>query len=279
MRRHYLSVITSLLIGLLGGSLGGGLAAAEPSFERIFDGKTLQGWSGDPKLWSVQDNAITGVTTDEKPLEYNKFLIWDGEVENFHLRAKVRLIGNSNSGIQYRSKHLKDKGEYVVGGYQCDIHPKAENNGMLYHERGRGIVAKHGQKVIVDRAGDKWITGTTGPVQEIKLEQWNSFEIIANGNKLIHKLNGKVCAEIIDHHQAGRLLKGVVALQVHRGPAMRVQMKDVELKRLPAGGMLSLTDASIPPDAKKAPGRKPRSRKKKSQAKAKPAVPLDACDL
>lgn len=254
-----LIVMTSLLIG----SLGGGLVAAEPGFERVFDGETLKGWSGDPKLWSVQDGAITGVTTDEEPLEYNKFLIWDGEVENFHLRARVRLIGNSNSGIQYRSKHLKDAGEYVVGGYQCDIHPKAENNGMLYHERGRGIVAKHGQKVIVDGAGGKWITGTTGPVQEIQLDDWNTFEIIAAGNKLVHKLNGKLCAEIIDHHEDGRSLKGIIALQVHRGPAMRVQVKDIELKRLPAGGLLSLTDAPIPADAEQLPGRKPRPRPKR----------------
>ena len=237
--------------------------AREPGFETIFDGKTLQGWSGDPKLWSVQDDAITGVTTDEEPLEYNKFLIWDGEVENFHLRAKVRLIGNSNSGIQYRSAHLTDEGEFVVGGYQCDIHPKAENNGMLYHERGRGIVAMHGQKVIVDGAGDKWITGTTGPVQQIKLDDWNTFEIIAKGNKLVHKLNGKVCAEIIDHHEDGRLMKGVVAIQVHRGPAMRVQVKDVEVNHLPAGGMLSLEDAPIPADAEKVPGRKPKKARPK----------------
>ena len=261
MRHRYLIVIASALIS----STASGLAAAEPGFESIFDGKTLQGWSGDPTLWSVQDNAITGVTTDEEPLDYNKFLIWDDQVENFHLRAKVRLIGNSNSGIQYRSKHLKDQGEYVVGGYQCDIHPKAENNGMLYHERGRGIVAKHGQKVIVDNAGDKWITGTTGPVQEIKLEEWNTFEIIATGNKLVHKLNGKVSAEIIDHHEAGRLMKGIVAIQVHRGPAMRVQVKDVELKHLPAGGVLSLTDAPIPADAEKVAGRKPRARPKKKK--------------
>jgi hypothetical protein len=252
-----------LIACLLMTPLGGGLVAAEPDFERIFDGKSLQGWSGDPKLWSVQDGSITGVTKDEAPLDYNRFLIWGGEVENFHLRAKVRLIGNSNSGIQYRSKHLKDEGEYVVGGYQCDIHPKPENNGMLYHERGRGIVAKHGQKVIVDNQGNKWITGTTGPIQQIKLAEWNTFEIIAIGNRLQHRLNGKLCAEIIDHHQEGRLMKGVLALQVHRGPAMRVQVKDVELKRLPAGGVLSLTDAPIPANAKKVPGRKPRPRRKK----------------
>ncbi len=254
-----------LILSLFVSSWSGGSTAAEPEFETIFDGKTLQGWSGDSKLWSVADGAITGVTTDEAPLEYNKFLIWDGEVENFHLRAKVRLIGNSNSGIQYRSVHLKEEGEFVVGGYQCDIHPKASNNGMLYHERGRGIVATHGQKVVVDEEGNKWITGETGPVQQIQLEDWNTFEIIAVGNKLIHKLNGKVCAEIIDHHVEGRLMKGVIAFQVHRGPAMRVQVKDVELKRLPAGGLLSPQDTPIPTGSKMIPARKPRPPKKKAK--------------
>ena len=140
---------------------------------------------------------------------------------------------------------------------------------MLYHERGRGIVAMHGQKVIVDGAGDKWITGTTGSVQQIKLDDWNTFEIIAKGNKLVHKLNGKVCAEIIDHHEDGRSMKGVVAIQVHRGPAMRVQVKDIELKRLPEGGLLSLADAPIPADATKVPSRKPRPKKKKTPANSK----------
>ncbi|MGI9474633.1 MAG: 3-keto-disaccharide hydrolase [Rubripirellula sp.] len=259
MRPKHLILTACLSFGLMSSQS----LAIEPGFEQIFDGSTLQGWSGDRELWSVQENAITGVTTDDAPLEYNKFLIWDGEVENFHLRAKVRLIGNSNSGIQYRSKQLADQGEYVVGGYQCDIHPKPENNGMLYHERGRGIVAKHGQKVIVDEQGEKWLVGTTGPVQEIDLGQWNTFEIIAMGNKLVHKLNGEVCAEIIDHDPAGRAEKGVIALQVHRGPAMRVQVKDVELKRLPAGGMLSVKDAPVPQDAEKVPGPPPRPRRKK----------------
>ncbi len=120
-----------VIAGMLAGWLGGELVAAEPSFERIFYGKSLTGWAGDPKLWSVQDGAITGVTTDEELLPYNKFLIWEGEVANFEFRAKVRLFGNSNSGIQYRSTHLKDAGEYVVGGYQFDIHPKAEYTGMF----------------------------------------------------------------------------------------------------------------------------------------------------
>jgi len=265
VRYRHLIVIVSVLVGWL----GDGLVADEPRYERIFDGKSLQGWAGDPKLWSVQDGAITGVTTEEERLPYNKFLIWEGEVANFALRAKVRMIGNNNSGIQYRSAQLKDAGEYVVGGYQFDIHPKAEYTGMLYHERGRGIVATHGQKVIVDEAGAKWITGSTGPVQQLKLDEWNTFEIIARGNKLVHKINGRVCTEIIDHDKKGRLMRGVVAFQVHRGPAMKVQLKDIELMHLPPGGLLSLADAPIPADAQKVPGRAAARKKGKKGATRK----------
>ena len=150
------------------------------------------------RLWSVQDGAITGVTTDGSPLPYNKFLIWrGGTVKNFELRAKVRQTGN-NSGIQYRSRELKEVGPGSVGGYQCDIHPLAVNNAMLYDERGRGIVAMNGQSVIVDEKGGKWLTKQRDPVT-VDVAEWNEYTIIARGNQLTHKLNGQVTVEIIDH--------------------------------------------------------------------------------
>jgi hypothetical protein len=103
----------------------------------LFNGKDLSGWDGNPESWSVQDGCITGVTTDDKPLPYNQFLIWrGGTVKNFELTAKIKQSGN-NSGIQYRSKELKDVGPFSIGGYQCDIHPDPRNNAMLYDERGR----------------------------------------------------------------------------------------------------------------------------------------------
>ena len=53
-------------------------------FVSIFNGKDLTGWKGDEALWSVEDGAITGTTTDETPIPYNKFIIWqDGEVDDF----------------------------------------------------------------------------------------------------------------------------------------------------------------------------------------------------
>jgi len=235
----------------------GAQAGGEGQFKSIFNGKDLTGWEGDPELWSVVDSAITGITTEESPLPYNKFLIWtDGTLRNFELRLKLRLFGNSNSGIQYRSHRLPEAGEYVVGGYQTDIHPRADYNGMLYEEKGRGIVAQHGQKVIIDAKGDKWQVGESKPPVEVELAEWNEYSILAEGNRLIHRINGHTAVEIIDHQIPERSLEGILAFQVHRGPAMRVQIKDIQLKVLPDGGVLEPHQTPIPSDAKKIVGRR-----------------------
>ena len=100
----------------------------------LFDGKTLAGWQGNPKLWRVEDGAITGESTDDAPLKHNEFLIWDGEVGDFVLKLKFRIEGRGvqNSGIQYRSQRHPDVGKYVVGGYQADIDGKGQYMGILY---------------------------------------------------------------------------------------------------------------------------------------------------
>lgn len=218
---------------------------------QLFNGKDLTGWDGLSENWSVQDGCITGVTFNEKRLPYNQFLIWrGGTVKNFELTAKVKQSGN-NSGIQYRSKELKNVGPYSIGGYQCDIHPDPRNNAMLYDERGRGIVAQNGQTVIIDKDGTKWITKDTDPVKA-DVAEWNEYKIIAKGNHLIHMLNGQVTADIIDLQESEREMEGLLAIQIHGGPAMKVQIKDIVLKELPDGGVLTAEEARIPADAKKA---------------------------
>lgn len=206
-------------------------------FESIFNGQDLTGWDGDPALWSVKDGAITGRTNSEMPLTYNKFLIHKGDpVRNFELRTKFRLVGDNNSGIQYRSKALPDVGEYSVGGYQADIHPNPSYLGMLYDERGRGIVAESGQRVEMTAEGEKQVRGATeAQPMPLNLEEWNELTIIARGPRLVHKINGKTVVEIVDNQESERELEGILALQVHAGPPMLVQFKDVRLRRLPEG--------------------------------------------
>ena len=253
MRLRKIGCLLTLAVGL---SAAAAAAAENDGFVSLFNGKDLSGWEGDPALWSVEDGAITGKTTDQAVLPYNKFLIWrGGKPKNFELRALVRQSGN-NSGIQYRSRELPEVGPWSVGGYQMDIHPQPANNAMLYEERGRGIVAQNGQKVIIEPNGDKWVV-TLGPPVEVKVEDWNEYTIIAQGNHLIHKLNGKVTVDVIDHQASARALEGIIALQLHRGPAMRVQFKDIQLKVLPDGGLISPDQTPIPAGAQKVSAKKP----------------------
>lgn len=226
----------------------------------LFNGKDLTGWEGESDFWSVQDGMIIGKTTAEKKVPFNKFVIWrGGTVKNFELRVVLKQAGN-NSGIQYRSRELKEVGPFSVGGYQCDIHPSPAYNGMLYEERGRGIVCQNGQKVIVDDKGGKWIVSSTAPV-ECKNDEWHEFTLIAQGNHLIHKIDGKTTMELYDHDTAKRALEGILAIQLHGGPPMTVQVKNIRLKTLPEGGMVSLADMPVPPDAKKVEPPKPRAKK------------------
>jgi len=205
----------------------------EGDFKPIFNGKDLSGWDGDPQFWSVEDGMITGQTTKEKPTKGNTFLIWrDGKVDDFELRLKFKIIGG-NSGIQYRSKEM-DK--WVIGGYQADFEAGETYSGILYEERGRGILALRGQKTVIRGNGKPEVAGSVGDTKEIqkaiKKEDWNDYLVIARGNHFIHKINGVTTVEVVDEDQKNRAASGLLALQLHAGPPMKVQFKEVGLKRL-----------------------------------------------
>lgn len=277
-RRVHISLMKKLLASLFFSALLP--LQAQDGFRSLFNGKDLAGWDGNPELWSVEDGCITGKTTGPEQLAYNQFLIWrGGTVKNFELRLKAKVTGN-NTGIQYRSKELAEAGKWSIGGYQCDIHPAAPNNAMVYEERGRGIITQNGQSVVIDPAGDRWLVAERDPVA-VDTAQWNEYSVIARGNHLIHKLNGKVTADLVDHQETARSLEGLLALQIHRGPAMSVQIKDVMLKELPEGGAISFEKSAIPPDAQKiekpAPGAKGgRGAKGKAAQAAAPAAKPEA---
>lgn len=207
--------------------------ADEAGFKPIFNGKDLTGWDGDPEVWSVKDGAITG-STHVKRIKKNTFCIWrQGQLDDFVLRLSYKIV-DGNSGIQYRSKDL---GDHVVGGYQADFEAGKTYSGILYEEKGRGILALRGQKVEIQPDGKKKVVGQVGDSDEIQAairnEDWNDYEIIARGNELIHKINGKVTSHTIDHQKDKRSMQGILAFQAHVGPKMTVQFKNVRLKRLP----------------------------------------------
>ena len=228
--------------------------AADSGFKPIFNGKDLAGWEGNTKFWSVRDGAITGQTKDEKDLPANTFLVWKaGQPANFELRAKFRLTaqnekGQANSGVQYRSK-VMDPATFVVGGYQADI-DNGRYIGMLYEEKGRGILMQPGQKIVINAGGAGGDAAKKGKqkasVQTVstvttaeqlaaayKFGEWSEIRIVAKGNHLQHFINGKVTADVTDKDPAAAAKSGVLALQLHKGPPMTIQFKDVELKTLP----------------------------------------------
>jgi type 1 glutamine amidotransferase len=207
--------------------------AEDDGFTPLFNGKDLTGWSGDPQFWRVEDGAIVGQTTAEKPTPGNTFCIWKGgELDDFELKARFKIIGG-NSGIQYRAKDL---GNWVVSGYQADFEAGDGWGGTNYEERGRGVLAKRGQKTEIGSDGKVSETGSVGDPAEIqaaiKKEDWNEYHIVAQGNRLQQYINGKLTADVTDNHADKRALSGILALQLHAGPPMQVFFKDVALKRL-----------------------------------------------
>lgn len=238
--------------------------------EAIFNGKDLLGWDGDPAIWKVENGVIVGTTSDEAPLEYNRFLIFEGEpVEDFTLTVEIKLTGNNNSGIQYRSKRNDDLGDHVVTGYQCDMHAADWANGMLYDEKERGILAKRGQKVVITEAGAAKVVGEPagGSDQLFDPSEWHTYTVTARGNHLVHAIDGVTTVEVFDHQVDERDLKGTIAFQVHRGPEMKVEIRKVVLERFEPGGLVLPAATPVPPDA--ADVNPPKKPKGKGAAKGK----------
>ncbi len=210
--------------------------------QQLFNGTDLTGWEGSEKLWSVEGGAITGRTANEgdAKIKHNTFLVWrGGAVGDFEITFKYR-IEKGNSGLQYRSKELS-AGENgpIISGYQADFEAGKTYSGILYEERGRGILAKRGEKTVIkaDPADPKKakveVTGSVGNSDEIqaaiKHEEWNDFKVIAKGGHLQHFINGKQTVDVTDETEVGAKT-GILALQIHAGPAMVVQFKDIVLK-------------------------------------------------
>jgi hypothetical protein len=230
---------TTLLLALgLIASLSA-VAADDAGFKKLFDGQTLTGWSGNPKLWSVKDGVIQGQTTKDNPTQGNTFLIYTiNEYADFELRFSYKIEGG-NSGVQYRSKVVKPE-NWVVGGYQADFEAGKKYSGILYDEAnvagGRGIMAERGESVVWGEDCKKQVAGSLGKSDEIqakiKAGDWNDYVIIARGNQLMHQINGAKTVEVTDNCEAKRLKKGVLALQLHAGPPMTVQFKDIRIKEI-----------------------------------------------
>lgn len=195
----------------------------------LFDGKTLNGWKGLAENWSVQDGAITGVNSADNPIKNNTFLVYEKPFADFELVLKFRIEGG-NSGVQYRSK-LIDAEKFIVGGYQADIDASGRYMGINYEERGRGILAERGEVIAIDDSGKKSKAESCGDPEALKskimMEDWNEYRIVAKGSVVQHFINGSLMSEVRDSESAKRASEGIIAFQVHAGPPMKVQFKDI----------------------------------------------------
>ncbi len=205
-------------------------------FKSLFDGKTLSDWQGREGLWRIEDGAIVGETTPDKKISQNEFLVWQGgESGDFILKTKFRVSGSerANSGIQFRSQQQPD-GRMV--GYQADIDASGRYVGIMYSEgTGRGILCERGNKVTI--ASDKSIVSETVTdsaelLKKIDLQDWNEMEVEARGNHLVVKINGHVTATVVDNHPELAATSGLIGFQLHVGPPMKIEFKDIFIKQL-----------------------------------------------
>jgi 3-keto-disaccharide hydrolase len=191
-------------------------AFGEEGFQSLFNGRDLTGWKGDPDLWSVDSGAIVG-STDRKATASNTFLIYGKPFADFILRADVRLR-NHNSGIQFRSKVLDGPG-WVVTGYQADFSEAGDRSawGNFYEEKGRG-------RGVMKTPDEGWRVGE----KVYRVDDWNSYEILAQGKRIRLTLNGTVTVDTTDDGASS----GIIAIQLHAGAPMRVEVRNIRIKRL-----------------------------------------------
>ncbi len=212
----------------------------EPGFQSIFDGKTLEGWkAADMSFWSIEDGAITAKITPEHPTERNHYLVYQGgALGDFELKLRHRILSSSsvNCGFQFRSEIFNGKITDDCRGYQVDNNTQTPWLVRLYDEHGRETLAWRGEKTVFDSNGQPVTTkieGAEGPAR-FRLEDWHEYHLICQGPRLTLKINGRTVAEVLDNDPKQQDLSGILALQLHSGPPMTVQFKDIRLKPLGA---------------------------------------------
>lgn len=225
----------------------------ENTFQSIFNGKDLEGWSGDSNYWRVENGILIGEVTPETLLKQNSFIIYKKEQpENFELKLDYRITNSGNSGINYRSEIIDNK-PFALRGYQCDIDGKNKYTGQNYEEKKRTTLAYYGEVVTIPQMPDSipktnlrknvkkncWQTRTITETklrsqlkQKINSNDWNSIYLIIKDNTMQHYINGVLFSEVNDLDEVNRSKKGYIGVQVHVGPPMKVEYKNIELKHL-----------------------------------------------
>jgi hypothetical protein len=207
----------------------------EEGFHAIFNGKNFDGWTYDPVYWKVENGVMTGVVTEATLLKNNSFIFWTEEQPaDFELKMDFKVSAKGNSGINYRSAIFPDV-PFALKGYQLDIDGEKRWMGQNYEERGRTFLALRGQVSQVENDAKPYVAGSTGSADElgalIKDGEWNEAHVIARGHTLIHLINGRVMSVVVDRDAANRTDKGYIGMQVHVGPPMKIEFRNIRLKK------------------------------------------------
>lgn len=211
---------------------------AEEGFVSLFNGKDLTGWTGDERLWTVEDGCLVGRTdNDARKIEKNTFLIYDKPFGNFTLKFDFWISKSGNSGLQYRSWVIEDTTPFRLGGYQGDFDGSATYSGIVYGEGFRGILAQRGTLGVIGDDHEpkeaERFAANDDLKKVVKIEDWNSYEITANGFSFEHKINGVVMSRLNDNDTSMRRADGLLGIQVHAGlGAMEVRVKNIRIKEL-----------------------------------------------
>jgi hypothetical protein len=205
----------------------------EDGFTSLFNGKDLTGWEGKPGWWRVEDGAITAESTPEKPCPSAHYFFWrGGQPGDFKLRAEYRISGvGANSGIQFRSRELPG---WDTSGYQADLEAGDQWTGCLF-EQTRGGVSMRGQKVVIAADGKRQVTSIGDPkelIRHVKKDGWNLYRVVAKGSDLTLEINGVIMCQATDEQTGLAARDGFIALQMHPGPPMKVQFRNVRIKLL-----------------------------------------------
>ena len=215
------------------------LTGDEPGFQSIFDGKTLAGWEGIPTYWRAENGVLVGEITPATVIKSNTFIIWrGGSPADFELKLDYRITEAGNSGINYRSVVVPDpvtpENKFAMKGYQFDLDGRKRYDGNNYEEKGRLFLAVRGQISHVVGGRPPIVLSsfaTSDELATVPTADWNAAHLIVRGNTATHILNGRLMSITIDDDAPNRKLDGLIGMQVHAGPPMKIEYRNIRLKR------------------------------------------------
>lgn len=228
-------LLIALLLAVLLPALASARSSATAHEQTIhpFDGRTLDGWEGDRRFWSVQDGEIIGRSTAEQRVPHSEYLVWTGAMPNdFELRCAIRIAAG-NSGIHFRSRRVQ--GHADLAGYQFDFDSANAYTGVLYEGLGRGLMSARGEQVEWTPEG-KRVQAQFGSDPALRAvirhNDWNECRIEGRGTRIRHWINGTLMSDVTDGDTSRFRAGGVLALQLHEGDPMEVRVRDLEVRRL-----------------------------------------------